>query len=249
MEINKSRPYLRLPPAASDGRSRVYRFILEHGIPRDLAPRTPVYHFQDSTKYLYAVESGMAKVFRSDAKGGEFTISLVFPGDPIAIAEAVIGVPHTTFAETIVASRIWVCPVQKFLRAIATDNQLALSSLELLAGRLLQFHDLAEYMSTLQTPARIGHLLVRMANEVGELTPSGVVIRPGLTHEEISHLVSATRPFTTMALHQFEAVGLLHVSRKEISIPNIEDLLAFCEGEQVGVLVEQNSREFPRSRV
>lgn len=222
------RLYFRLSDVAEDGRERVHLYARAHGALLERPAHSVIYHVGDEATACYVVESGMLKVFRVNEEGRVFTLGLTLPGASVSIAEVINQVPHIATVETVVPTRLWQVSATLFRQAIEEDHQIATAVLRLLAGRYLQFHDLAENLGTLDTGPRIAQLFTRLANEAGEFTARGIVIHLSLTHEDISQLIGATRPFTTTILRQMHEAGLILTSRNEACIPDLERLAAFA---------------------
>ena len=222
------RLYFRLSDVADDGRERVHLYARAHGCLFKRPAHSVIYRVGDEATACYVVESGMLKVFRVNDEGRVFTLGLTTPGASVAIAEVINQVPHIATVETVVPTRLWRVSAALFRQAVEEDHQFAIAVLRVLSGRYLQFHDLAENLGTLDTGPRIAQLLTRLANEAGELTPQGIMIHLPLTHEDISQLVGATRPFTTTILRQMHEAGLILSTRHEILIPDLERLATFA---------------------
>lgn len=221
--------YFSLPKVAYSARGEVFEFIRSHGIAEDYKARRVVYSADNLPSSVYAVERGMVKIYTLNEEGDPFTATLMFRGEPFAIVDALNHIPHATYAETLIQSRIWKLSSALLLGMAQRDHEFTMSLLHLMSGRLLQFQSLAENMCMRGAEARFAQLLVRIANEIGVYGNHGVIsITPPLTHEEISHLIGATRSYTTTTIKGLIDTEIISFNRQRIVIRDIDALVALA---------------------
>ena len=72
---------------------------------------------------------------------------------------------------------------------------------------------------------RLAGLLLDMAHDYGEQTPSGEhVVEMKITHQDLAGLIGSTRETTTTTLNHFRDGGLIDFKRGRIIVRNIEGL-------------------------
>jgi len=226
MQTIPSYPYFSLPQVAYSARSEVFEFIRDHGTVAEYEARRAVYVAGTSSSWVFAVERGLVKIFTLNEDGAPFTTTLILRNEPFAIVEALNHIPHATYAETLARSRIWKLSSSCLFDAIRTDHDFTVSVLQLVSGRMLQFQSLAENLCMRTAQGRIAQLLLRIANEIGVYGDHGVIsITPPLTHEEISHLIGATRSYTTTTINGLIDTGIIIYNRQCIVIRDVDALV------------------------
>ncbi|MDA8217618.1 MAG: Crp/Fnr family transcriptional regulator [Dehalococcoidales bacterium] len=218
-----SRPYLRLPLASIEARRCVYQAIESHATLSHWPAHRAIYGVGDEVRAVYAVASGLLKTCGCTPDGHSYGAAPVFPGEPIALAEACTGITHFISAVTLTPATIWTLDVRRFSQLL-DDVTFERAVLKLLAGRLLQFTNQTENFSVLSASARLAQLILRSAVEMGRPEGGHVVVEPFPTQEDIADLVGVTRPFATRLLGELEGEGLVEIRRKHLRVLDIPRL-------------------------
>lgn len=95
------------------------------------------------------------------------------------------------------------------LQFVSTSAQWGMNFTRLISDRLLSVQrDLAGLSRTWTRP-RLVHLLLKLADTLGEQDPEGTLIRVPVTHETLASMIGASRVRVTSMLNQFRREGLL----------------------------------------
>jgi CRP-like cAMP-binding protein len=81
-----------------------------------------------------------------------------------------------------------------------------------------------EELLFVDVPTRLMRLLLRLADEYGQVTPDGLLIDLPLTHQEVAELIGSTRETTSLAINQLQKQGLLERRSKRFLLPDPDAL-------------------------
>lgn len=174
--------------------------------------------------HVFLLLSGRVKLFCGAPSGREVTIEIVNPNEFFGEAHLFDSCAYGCTAEVMEDADVVifrrgdladaVCQSPESLRELAVMQSARRAEAE---QRLMEyvFYDV---------PARLGHLLARLAANHGRNTKEGVLIRVKLTHQEIANLVGSTRETTTLILNDFRRRGLLEFSGRKIVVSDAEAL-------------------------
>ena len=119
---------------------------------------------------------------------------------------------HNTFAEAVDDCLICVMSRTDLERLILSKPQVALRILEITGKRLREAEERLENMAFKGIPARLASMLLRLAEEQGDDSITG------LTHQDLAESVGTYRETATQVLNDLKSSGLIEIGRKRIVI-------------------------------
>ncbi|MDD3845447.1 MAG: Crp/Fnr family transcriptional regulator [Syntrophorhabdaceae bacterium] len=184
-----------------------------------------VYIQSDASKpEFYLIESGRVKIALLSKDGSERTVIIQERNTLFGYAAAFDGHPHFQTATALEPSQLRVIPVETFLAL--NDKYPRLSAVLIAAfARVTRMLILQiENDSFMDARRRVAHMLCKLASEVGQRTPKGILIAKKVTQEDIGSLTGLSRVSVSLALNHFEEEDLLRKKRNMIEIFNVEKL-------------------------
>lgn len=183
-----------------------------------------VFTAEDKNDFIYLLVTGRVKLCCIAQSGREVTIDIVNPNDFFGETRLFESALYGCTAEVIEDAEVLVFRRTDLVEALNSSPE-GMRELALLQGarRLYAENKLAEYVFY-DVPARIAHVLARLAASHGRNTKEGVLIRLKLTHQELANLVGSTRETTTLILNDFRRKGLLEFSGRKIVVSDAESL-------------------------
>lgn len=174
--------------------------------------------------HVFLLLSGRVKLFCGAPSGREITIEIVNPNEFFGETHLFDSCSYGCTAEVMEDAEVAIFR-RGDLAAAVSQSQEALRELALMqsARRISAEQKLMEYVFY-DVPARLAHLLARLAANHGRNTKEGVLIRVKLTHQELANLVGSTRETTTLILNDFRRKGLLEFSGRKIVVSDSETL-------------------------
>ena len=174
--------------------------------------------------HVYLLLSGRVKLFCGAPSGREVTIAIVSPNELFGETHLFESCPYGCTAEVMEDADVAIFRRGDLALAVS-QSSMALRELAALQSvrRLEAEQKLLEYVFY-DVPARLGHLLAKLATQHGRNTKEGVLIRVKLTHQELANLVGSTRETTTLILNDFRRRGLLEFSGRKIVVSDTDTL-------------------------
>lgn len=163
---------------------------------------------------LWIVEQGSVKVFKLHPDGGEHILHLRGPGKSFNDVAAFDGGGNPANAAALSAeAQVWLIPTNVINDVLASNTQMALNVIRLLAARVRtlvrQIEDLALY----SVMVRLARFLLKQAED-----PS--LSGPGITRTAIAAHINTTPQTISNVLHLLEDAGAIQFDRHRIIIVN-----------------------------
>jgi CRP/FNR family transcriptional regulator len=143
-----------------------------------------------------------------EERGSERILHIFQPGD--VFGEILLSVERRPFdAVAMDEAQVGIMPRATFLEFLRGSVHWGLNFVRMVSDRLfISEQDLAALSRTWTRP-RLEHLLLKLANNLGEVTMDGTVIRVPVTHETLASMIGASRVRVTSTLNQLQREGLL----------------------------------------
>lgn len=179
---------------------------------------------------LMVLLEGRLRVSAVSLEGRALTFRLVEPVEVVGEIAALDGLPRSADVATVTPVRLLVIPRDACLAAVRAYPGVAEAMLVLLCTRLRETTNGLERLAMQRLPARMAHLLLRLATDYGRPAPRGGVALPmRLSQAEIGTLVNATREAVNKQLSQWREEAVLEMRGGHIVLTRPEALLALLE--------------------
>jgi CRP-like cAMP-binding protein len=173
---------------------------------------------------------GRLRVSAVSLEGRALTFRLVEPVEVVGEIAALDGRPRSADVTTVTPARLLVIPREACLAAVRTHPGVAKALLVLLCTRLRETTNGLERLAMQRLPARMAHLLLRLAADYGRPAPQGGITLPmRLSQAEIGTLVHATREAVNKQLSQWRDEAVLEVRGGQIVLTRPQALVALLE--------------------
>jgi len=168
----------------------------------------PVFSVGDSSEFIYILEEGHVRLVSPEGGGLERILNIFKPGD--VFGEILFSERRRPFqAVALDDARIAVMSKATLLQFLNTSAQWGMNFIRLISDRLLTVQrDLAGLSHTWTRP-RLVHLLLKLANVLGQPSRQGTVITVPVTHEAMADMIGASRVRVTSTLKHLRREGLL----------------------------------------
>jgi CRP-like cAMP-binding protein len=235
-------------PAADPGRSKVLvlseteslegrkPFLLDHLTAQErdyvirqctpkLAKRSCMIFRQGETqKGIFLILSGGVRVFYAAPSGREITRAYWFAGNFIGGPDVFAQTRNMWSAVAMRDTSLLLLPSATLRSLCARMPNLAIGLIEAMVFKGRCYATMAQMLGTRSVGERMTRVLLLLAEMYGVPTDDGVAIDVPITHEEISHMVGATRQWVTVGLKRLQADGLIEVGRGKLLIRNLAEL-------------------------
>jgi CRP/FNR family cyclic AMP-dependent transcriptional regulator len=180
---------------------------------------------------IYVVESGRVRVFYTAPSNREVTLAYWHPGNFVGGPEIFGRGLHiwSGVAATNVTALHLPSAVLKSL--VTKIPGLAIGIIEGLAFKGKCYSMMAQMLGTRSVTERLAHLLLHLADLYGVEDSDGIFLAARFTHEDIAHMVGATRQWVTISLKRLSDQGVLKLKPLGIVIANAEALVSIRDRE------------------
>lgn len=152
------------------------------------------YLFQegDSSDTLYTIVSGRVKVFKTTARGADLILEIFGPGDPVGAVAVYESRPYPASATALEPVSCLLIPREAFFALIETHPSLVRGLLTGLTHRLVELTNRLAELSTGRIDARLARFFLKLAETMGQPSPSGIFIPLVLSRQELADMIGTT---------------------------------------------------------
>jgi CRP-like cAMP-binding protein len=195
--------------------------------PLNYLPRTQIYEFpkgrtiydeQQPPTSLYLVIHGRVKIV-STAEDGNRTVVRILRTESLFGEPAFLGAiqrPERAVALERVQVMAW--PADQIERQIEREPRLGIALTQHVVRQCIQSQERILSMALYKTPERVMLAMVRLASELGDEQPDGLVRMRALTHSVIAEYVGTSREIVTFQMNRLRRLGILKYSRQYIDV-------------------------------
>ncbi len=184
-----------------------------------------IYFADEDVKRIYFLKKGTVKIVETDNSGTEIIKEILQTGDLFGEITLDSGNENHEFAQA-VSKEVVICSflLQNFEHVLSEHPDIAFRFSKLIGFRFKKMRNNYSNLVFKDVKTRLKIFLKEWAEKEGVKTGNEIVIPNYLTHQEIASLVCTTRQTVTQILNEWETSDLLHYSRKEILIKELNKL-------------------------
>jgi len=185
-----------------------------------------VYTAGDKRETVYFIEKGQIKLVMASSEGKECMLAIHGPGDVFGeLCLSGLG-GRLESATAMEESFLKEIPCVKFLDRLAQDSLLE-GFIKYLAVRVADQQQVIANLVTVDSEQRLGSTLLQIAKKFGKKDPRSIRIELKITHEELSEMVGATRPWIGMFMQRIHNLGLIETNADHFLIIKEKKLVAY----------------------
>ena len=152
---------------------------------------------------LYFVKRGKIRLYQLNAAGKQFTLDILSEGNVFGEMNGISLGTRDLFIETIEESDICLMDKERFENYLLVRPRFMMNMVNALSERLARMSSLAQNLALGMLHDKILHLFVKLSEQFGIQSEDDYYrINLSLSHQEIAHLVGATREAVTHALQE-----------------------------------------------
>lgn len=210
---------------AMDGLSVPQKHLMAEAMaPRAYARRTLLYAEGQRCGGISIVERGRVRSFHTTPGGKEFTHLVSGQGMLLGLVSVMLDVPTVISVESLDDVTVAQVTRPDLLALIEAMPRLSFNFSRILATTYME--SLARGRRAIDSaPVRLGKVLCKLAALEPGIAGGGSGEINGLTQEDLSAMVGATRSWVAQMLGHFEDLGLLRRRRGAIVIPDLPALV------------------------
>ena len=165
-------------------------------------------------EYLWVVETGEVRLFKSSVDGRLATLETLYPGEAFGAISALGQDKYPASAEAVTDGSAWCLPRREVLALLQEEPHLAVEVLRIISGRLHQAHERLRSFAHDPAPAWLASALLEAARE-GEAR---------VTRRALAETAGTTVETAIRVLRRFEREGLILGAVGRVEVLNAEEL-------------------------
>jgi CRP/FNR family cyclic AMP-dependent transcriptional regulator len=180
------------------------RFVPRHGV---------VFRQGERQEGIFLIQSGLIRVFYVAPSGREITRAYWYPGTFVGGPDVFGGSPSMWSAVAVRDSSILLVPSEALRTLCRRIPNLAIGVIEALGYKGRCYSTMAQLLGTRSVAQRMSQVLLDLAEQCGVPSADGITIAMPFSHEEIAHMVGATRQWVTINLKRLQDAQIIKTRR------------------------------------
>ncbi|WP_029005887.1 Crp/Fnr family transcriptional regulator [Azorhizobium doebereinerae] len=180
-------------------------------------------------EWFFVLLHGHLRVVKLTPAGRQVVVRHVVASEMFGVAMAIGRSTYPATATAIVDSIALVWPSAAWSGLVAKFPSLALSTLATVGARLQDAHTRVVEMSTEEVERRVAHALLRLAQQAGRKTESGIQIDFPISRQDVAEMTGTTLHTVSRILSAWEDQGLVEGGRQKIVIRDPHRLFLLAE--------------------
>jgi len=196
--------------------------------PRHFRAGDHLYLMGNPARSVFLVQSGLIKTNAISPEGQELTLRLYKPGDILGEL-CLCGGGRREEAVALEQSTVTEIPLASLLGQLKRDPEIALELASVVCDRLADAYEQIESLSWDSVLHRLVRTLLRLADDLGEMSEGGTRLAHYIRQEELAQLVGARREVVSGLLNRLRTSGHISYSSRGAITVQREALQAFLD--------------------
>jgi CRP/FNR family transcriptional regulator len=159
--------------------------------------------------HIYFIETGLAKLTRSEENGNEFILDIRFPGSLLGLEAAIRNKAHPFSAVTATTCKLTHLSASRFLDLLSTEVALGSFIQDTLSDEVLNQAARMSEIACLPARQRLEQLLWKVTEQVGESQTINFKVQLPLKHWEAAQLLAITPTYLSRLLAELESEEII----------------------------------------
>lgn len=180
---------------------------------------TMIYEPGDRISHLYFLKRGRVQLFQMTGDGKQLTLTVLGDGNIFGETDVFATGAGSCFAKTVAPTLVCRMAKDDLARFMTQRPGVAIKLVEILSQEMRNLQALTTTLVLEDVRTRVGYLLLRLADQFGHpLDRDWVRLDLRLTHQELAHLIGATRESVSVALGELAREDAVRTERGAIAI-------------------------------
>jgi len=180
---------------------------------------------------VYVLCAGRAKLSITSTEGKTLIVRIARPGDLLGIHATLAGHPYEATAETLAPCQVDFISRTDLLALLDRQKSSGLGLTIAISKDFTEFIENAcVLLLSVSAAEKVARLLLRLGDEFGEHTSTGIRLQTLLTHEEIAQVIGASRETVTRSLNMLKRRHVIRAKNGDLMIRNRAALAAMAQG-------------------
>lgn len=173
-----------------------------------------------SRRELFVLLHGRLRVTQVTQAGEQIVVRMINPGDLFGIAQALRLSTYPGTATAVVESVALSWPMSDWDEMVTRYPSFAATTIQTIGARLQDAHARIREMSTEAVEQRLGHAVLRLAQQSGRPEPGGIRIDFPVSKQDLAEMSGTTLYTVSRMLAAWEGAGLVDGGRQKLLVKN-----------------------------
>lgn len=173
-------------------------------------------------RHLYLLKRGRVRLFKMSEDGKQLTLGLLGQGNILGETESLSTGMGSVYAEALNDTVVCALGKEDVDALLLQRPQVALKMIAILTRRVREAEELVENLAFHDVRYRVVYLLVKLAQQFGETDhtplPGYTHLDFGLSHQDMAHMIAATRESVSLVLSQLAKEGVVVTGRRAVAV-------------------------------
>lgn len=180
---------------------------------------TVIYEPGDRIQQIYFLKRGRVKLYQVTPEGKQLTLAVLGDGNIFGETDLFATGAGSCFAQAIAPTLVCSMGKADLARFMIQRPRVALKLVEILSHEIRKLQALTTTLVLEDVRTRVGYLLLTLADQFGQPDrEEWIRIDLHLTHQEVAHLIGATRESVSLILGELGREQMVHTERGSIAI-------------------------------
>lgn len=166
---------------------------------------------------IYLIRSGRVLLYKTSDDGKEVSLDILEEGDIIGENTIFDDMQHTFSAKALEDTFICRCLKSDFPQLLKNPD-ISMKIIKSLTDKLNNYTDSIANMAFYDVKNRVLNTLIRLCSKYGIVTNEGIKLDIYLSHEDIAHLINASRVMVTNTIKALKNEGKISILNKHYLI-------------------------------
>ena len=183
-----------------------------------IRPKHLLFRQGDRHRGIFLIQSGVVRTYYTSPAGREITLAYWQPGNFVGGPDVFEDCIHMWSGITVGDTEVYRLRGRDLRELMAQIPDLALGMVEALVYKGRCFSSLVQLLGTRSVSGRLSQVLLALCDNYGIPAGDGhgVVIAVNLTHEDLAHMVGASRQWVTTTLDRFQKKGIVRIRKRQL---------------------------------
>lgn len=199
-------------------------------IERGFTPGEIIYFEGSPATRFYVVADGNVKLMGHTHSGKDVMLDILIPGEFFGNLTHLAD--HTYTETTHAHTPVCILSIagDDFRQILDLHPPVALKVMDILAQRLREAHQMVRLLSVASVEQRLAHVLLKLADKLGEQNDVGMLIQMPLSRGDLAELSGTTTETASRVMSHLQREGLVQTGRQWVAITDQPGLVSLSEG-------------------
>jgi CRP/FNR family transcriptional regulator, cyclic AMP receptor protein len=188
--------------------------IARHTVAKTYPVHAIILREGEKSDSLYIILYGKVKIYVCDTDGGEAILNIQGAGDFFGEMAVLDEAPRSASAMTMEPTRVAIMTKGAFKDCLASHPDIAYNIIRVLTQRVRGLSGSVRNLALLDVYGRVARTLIDLAKPADQ----HLIIDQKLTHQDIAHMVGASREMVSRILKDLSNKGYIKVERRRITL-------------------------------